>query len=129
MPTDNQLLRDYARHRSESAFTELVRRHVDTVCSAALRETHGDITLAQDITQAVFTELALKASRLRFSHTQFTSIQGVEPKPDGTLRLSFAYRDPDTGRTNPLNFSMRLGESGWKVVIPGPAPRELPSLK
>jgi len=64
MPTDNELLRDYARDRSESAFTELVRRHVDMVYSAALRETHGDAPLAEDITQAVFSEVARKAFQL-----------------------------------------------------------------
>jgi RNA polymerase sigma factor (sigma-70 family) len=64
MPTDNKLLRDYARHRSESAFTELVKRHVDMVYAAALRETHGDTAQAEDVTQAVFSELALKASHL-----------------------------------------------------------------
>jgi RNA polymerase sigma factor (sigma-70 family) len=64
MPTDNELLRDYARDRSESAFTELVRRHVDMVYSAALRETRGDAPLAEDITQAVFSEVARKASQL-----------------------------------------------------------------
>jgi hypothetical protein len=35
--TDQQLLRDYAEQRSEAAFAELVRRHVDLVYSAALR--------------------------------------------------------------------------------------------
>lgn len=35
--TDQQLLRDYAEHRLEAAFAELVRRHVDLIYSAALR--------------------------------------------------------------------------------------------
>ena len=35
--TDQQLLRDYAERRSEAAFAELVRRHVDIIYSAALR--------------------------------------------------------------------------------------------
>lgn len=64
MPEDHELLRDYACHYSESAFTELVRRHVDLVYSAALRETHGDGAMAEDVTQGVFAELAGKASRL-----------------------------------------------------------------
>jgi len=34
---DLQLLREYASHRSEQAFSELVRRHVDFVYSTALR--------------------------------------------------------------------------------------------
>jgi len=35
--TDEQLLRDYAERRSESAFAELARRHVDLIYSAASR--------------------------------------------------------------------------------------------
>lgn len=64
MPEDLELLRDYARNRSESAFAELVRRHVDLVYSAALRETHGDTAQAEDVSQAVFTELASKSASL-----------------------------------------------------------------
>src|SRR6266478_5579764 len=36
--TDAQLLREYARTGSEPAFGELVSRHADLVCSAALRQ-------------------------------------------------------------------------------------------
>jgi hypothetical protein len=35
--TDQQLLRDYAGSHSETAFAELVRRHIDLVYSASLR--------------------------------------------------------------------------------------------
>jgi RNA polymerase sigma factor (sigma-70 family) len=64
MTTDAELLRSYASDHSETAFTELVQRYIDLVYSAASRETHGDQTLAEDITQAVFTELARKANNL-----------------------------------------------------------------
>ncbi|HXT38398.1 MAG TPA: sigma-70 family RNA polymerase sigma factor [Candidatus Angelobacter sp.] len=64
MATDAELLRSYARDRSETAFTELVQQHIDLVYSAALREAHGDAATAEDITQAVFVELARKASNL-----------------------------------------------------------------
>src|SRR5437867_10779025 len=64
MTTDVELLRSYAQDRSESAFTELVQRHIDLVYSAAIRETRGDASTAEDITQAVFAELARKASSL-----------------------------------------------------------------
>ena len=62
--SDNQLLAEYARHGSETAFGELVRRHVNMVHSAALREAGGNVSLAEDITQEVFTELARRASPL-----------------------------------------------------------------
>jgi RNA polymerase sigma factor (sigma-70 family) len=61
MNTDNQLLASYASHRSEGAFRELVERHINVVHAAATRETRGDATLAEDITQAVFGEVARQA--------------------------------------------------------------------
>jgi RNA polymerase sigma factor (sigma-70 family) len=64
MDTDNQLLERYARDSSEAAFRELVERHINLVHSAALRESNGNASLAQDITQAVFTELARHPAKL-----------------------------------------------------------------
>ena len=64
MQTDATLLNDYARNRSEAAFAELVRRHVNFVYAAALRQVNGDTHLAKDVTQAVFTDLARKAPEL-----------------------------------------------------------------
>ena len=61
--TDPQLLRDYAERRSEAAFAELVRRHVDFVYSAALRMV-CDAHLAEDVTQGVFIALAQNARQL-----------------------------------------------------------------
>jgi len=61
---DNELLREYATTRSEEAFAELVRRHVNLVYSAALRQVGGDAHLAHDIAQSVFTDLARKAESL-----------------------------------------------------------------
>lgn len=61
--TDQELLQDYARQGSEPAFTELVRRYVDLVYSAAVRIS-GDRATAQDITQSVFIALAKNAGQL-----------------------------------------------------------------
>jgi RNA polymerase sigma factor (sigma-70 family) len=64
MTPDSELLRRYAQTRSEDAFAELVRRHVHLVYSAALRQVNGDVHLAQDVAQTVFTDLARKAGSL-----------------------------------------------------------------
>lgn len=61
---DAKLLAQYAADRSEIAFAELVRRHVDFVYSAALRQLGGNHHLAQDVTQMVFVDLARKAATL-----------------------------------------------------------------
>ena len=60
---DSELLRCYADERDEAAFEEIVRRHIGLVYQAALRQT-GDASLAEDVTQSVFTDLARKAGEL-----------------------------------------------------------------
>src|ERR1039457_6255359 len=64
MMDDKQLLHAYARERSESAFGELVARHIDFAYAAALRVVNGDSHLAQDVAQTVFIDLARKAGSL-----------------------------------------------------------------
>lgn len=64
MIDDATLLRRYARENAEDAFAELVRRHLDLVYSAALRQLNGDTHLAADAAQLVFTDLARKAGSL-----------------------------------------------------------------
>jgi RNA polymerase sigma factor (sigma-70 family) len=60
---DWQLLQAYARSRSEAAFAELVRRHLDWVYSVTLRDM-SDPHLAEDVVQSVFVLLARKARDL-----------------------------------------------------------------
>ena len=61
--TDRELLRAYASENSESAFAELVERHVPHIYSAALRII-VDRHLAEDVTQATFAALAQNARKL-----------------------------------------------------------------
>jgi RNA polymerase sigma factor (sigma-70 family) len=62
--SDAELLKRYADTGCEASFTELVKRYVDLVHSAAIRQVGGDAALAQDVTQTVFIDLARKASSI-----------------------------------------------------------------
>src|SRR5882757_8196320 len=61
--TDLQLLARYTRNQAEDAFAEIVRRHLDLVHSAALRQVCSP-QLAEEVAQSVFTDLARNARRL-----------------------------------------------------------------
>jgi DNA-directed RNA polymerase specialized sigma24 family protein len=58
---DAQLLREYAEHGTEAAFTELVNRHTNLVYSAALRQV-GSPDIAAEVAQCVFIGLAQGAA-------------------------------------------------------------------
>src|SRR5271170_7650101 len=60
---DIALLKQFAENGSESAFAEIVSRHLNLVYSVALRSV-GNAHAAQEISQAVFIILARKAKLL-----------------------------------------------------------------
>jgi len=64
MQTDAELLRQYVEDGYEPAFSELVRRHLGLVYSAAVRQVGGNPGLAEDIAQTVFIHLARQAPAL-----------------------------------------------------------------
>jgi RNA polymerase sigma factor (sigma-70 family) len=61
--TDLELLARYTRHHAEEAFAEIVRRHLDLVFSAALRQVRST-QLAEEVAQTTFISLARGANRL-----------------------------------------------------------------
>ncbi|MDB6112187.1 MAG: polymerase, sigma-24 subunit, subfamily [Pedosphaera sp.] len=60
---DLDLLGQFAREQSQDAFTALVNRHLNLVYSAALRQVRS-AHLAEEVSQAVFTNLAQNAAKL-----------------------------------------------------------------
>ena len=64
MSRDQDLLREFAQNGAEAAFSELTRRYVDLVYSAALRLVR-DSALAEDVSQTVFLALARSCNKIR----------------------------------------------------------------
>ena len=64
MTSDLELLQNYADRNSEEAFAELIRRHLDLVYSAALRQVRSP-QLAEEVAQSAFTDLARNAGKLK----------------------------------------------------------------
>src|SRR5437016_3143597 len=64
MTSDQELLTKYVVDGKQSAFAEIVGRHLDLVYGSARRQL-GNEGLAEDVTQAVFIMLATKARALR----------------------------------------------------------------
>lgn len=62
--SDHELLSQYARNGSQTAFAELVQRHLNLVYSAARRHVSSS-ALAEEIAQSVFLDLSRNAMRIK----------------------------------------------------------------
>ncbi len=118
MTEDRQLLAEYINHRSDSAFGELVKRHIDLVFSTALRMAQNDRPLAQDVTQTVFTDLARKAAQLPadvvlpgwlYRHTSFTASKAIRTERRRQAREQIAIE---------MNALENHPEAGWDQIAP-----------
>jgi uncharacterized protein (TIGR03435 family) len=115
--SDTDLLRDYSEHSSETAFAELVRRHIGLVYSAALRHA-GTAAHAEEITQAVFVILAQKAHRLRrgvvlegwlHETTRFTALTFLRAERRRQFREQEAYMQSTLPESN---------DAAWEQLAP-----------
>jgi RNA polymerase sigma factor (sigma-70 family) len=98
--TDGQLLKRFAAHRDEAAFTALVRRHgpmVLAACRRLLRDWHA----AQDAFQATFLVLARKAGALREPELLARWLHGVACRTAARARADAARRRDREGRAEP----------------------------
>ena len=116
--TDAQLLRAYAERRSDAAFAELVRRHIDLVHSAARRMV-GDAHLAEDVTQATFLALAKNAAQLTerpvlagWLHRTAQNIAAQTVRTDVRRRA----REQEAAAMNELLASSP--EADWEQIAP-----------
>jgi RNA polymerase sigma factor (sigma-70 family) len=98
MTSDLELLRRFAREKSQDAFTALVQRHVNLVYSAALRQVRSP-QLAEEIAQSVFADLARDAGKLNsetvltawlYSITRRTAIDVIRKESRRQLREQIA---------------------------------------
>jgi RNA polymerase sigma factor (sigma-70 family) len=65
MQSDAELLETFVATRSNEAFALLVQRHLSLVYGTAMRRVGGNVHLAEDVSQMVFTLLARRAAGLR----------------------------------------------------------------
>jgi len=114
--TDLDLLSRYTRHHAEDAFAEIVRRHLDLVYSAALRQVRSP-QLAEEVAQSAFTDLARNAHRLApdtiltawlYQVTRRTAIDVVRREARRQLREQMATE------MNALNATA----AGWTHIEP-----------
>ena len=112
MTDDAPLLSRYVRERSESAFAEIVHRHLDGVYSTALRRVGGDAHLAQDVSQKVFIALAKKAEALA-GHPFLTGWLYAAAKAEAANAVRTEQR-----RKNREQEAQAMGEQNASDAVP-----------
>lgn len=125
--SDIELLARYRRERSEEAFSEIVRRHLPLVHSAALRQVRLP-QLAEEIAQTTFLELARQADRLQPT-TQLAAWLYEATRRNAVDVLRRESRRGARERTAMELNSLNAGPSEWSQLEPvlDDAMAELPS--
>lgn len=116
MTSDLDLLRRFTREDSQEAFGEIVRRHLNLVYSAALRQVRSP-QLAEDVAQSVFADLAREARTLKpdtvltawlYAVARRTAIDTVRKESRRQLREQIAVE---------MN-TMNATADDWKQIAP-----------
>ncbi len=136
--TDSELLDDFVENGSQGAFSELLRRYVDLVYSASLRQVGCQVQAAEDVTQKVFADLAEKAPQLRgrttlsgwlYTSTRFAATEHRRAEARRLARESTAHTmskilyaagaDPDWDQVRPwLDEAMAdLGPEDQEAIL------------
>lgn len=132
---DTELLQRYGATRDDDAIAELVRRHVDLVYAAALRQVGGDAHLAEEVAQDVFLDCARKASVLQrrdnivgwlYTSTHFAAAKRRRTESRRRAREeayamnhSISSPDPDWTQLRPVidHAMQELGERDRETVL------------
>jgi RNA polymerase sigma factor (sigma-70 family) len=118
MVDDNELLRRYVEEQSQTAFAELVARHIDLVYGAALRRVGGDAHSAHDVTQKVFITLARKAASVM-----------RHPSLLGWLHTSTRYAATNLVREQQRRVAREQISTGEESVAGSEAPADWEQLR
>src|SRR5205809_5781278 len=114
--SDLDLLKEYAGRNSEEAFATLVKRHLNLVYSAAMRQVRSP-QLAEEVSQSVFSDMAQNANKLRpgtiltawlYQVTRRTAIDVVRREARRQSRERIAQEISDMNPTS----------SDWTLVEP-----------
>lgn len=114
--TDFEHLQAYVRHRTDADFSAIVTQHIGLVFGSAMRQTRN-AALAQEVTQAVFLDLALHAAKLR-RDTQLASWLCVVTR---RTAVDFVRREVRLHRREQVAAdlaSMHTDDQDWARVEP-----------
>lgn len=115
---DSVLLHRFATAGDHDAFATLVRRRIDLVYAAALRQLGGDAHRAQDVTQEVFIALARKAATLArhpaliaWLHTtaRYAAVNAIRVEQRRARREEQAFTMHDHDETTAAGSEQQLG--------------------
>ncbi len=123
---DHQLLAQFTRDNSETAFAALVERHIGLVYAVALRSV-GNAHAAEEITQAVFIILTRKAEELSakiilsgwlYQTTRLTAANFLRTEIRRQHREQEAYMQSQLETTADLSRPSEAAAETWTRIAP-----------